>query len=83
MIKIIKEGKIDKYEHTCEYCGCVYTYEYEDINYRNGNSLTTNPHVICPYCHKMNFVQYYAIDWTKKDYNPSIIYCDAKGDVKW
>lgn len=40
MIKIIKRGK-KKFNATCLYCGCEFTYEIED---------TVGGWVICPYC---------------------------------
>ena len=41
-IKIIKQG-VKEFHITCQYCGCEFTYEKEDIH---------NSEVICPCCSK-------------------------------
>ena len=48
-IKVIKEQDDDIYAVTCEYCGCVFEYQIEDLGYR-----PWYPHgfVYCPNCKK-------------------------------
>ena len=41
-IKIIKQG-VKEFHITCQYCGCEFTYEKEDVH---------NSEVICPCCSK-------------------------------
>lgn len=58
MIKIIKEGKIPKlkkriYEAACDYCGCRFEFETEDIKFQEKklNEVISST-VECPCCHK-------------------------------
>lgn len=55
MIEIIKPGLISqvKYQNTCHECGCIYTYEVQDIMTYD---LTGRRYVLCPTCHKQNEV---------------------------
>ena len=55
MIKIIKDGKPQKFTTKCQDCGCEFEYELEDIKTDFGICLTTYPcqyntYVICPCC---------------------------------
>ena len=49
-VKIVKPGD-DIFEITCEYCGCKFQYQTEDLGYR-----PWYPHgfVYCPQCEKPN-----------------------------
>lgn len=52
MIKIIKKGT--RRQATCETCGCIFSYEAEDINPNcafPGMKPGYKNHVICPQCH--------------------------------
>lgn len=56
MIKIIKNGRIPKptkriYEATCEYCGCKFEFEIEDIKSQE-RRLDGCITVECPCCRK-------------------------------
>jgi len=55
MIKILKEGKPQKFTKTCLECGCEFEYELEDIKTDYTLCLTSYPgqyntYVICPCC---------------------------------
>lgn len=47
MIKIIKEGTREVAK--CEYCGCEFSYEDEDIQHVNHGYMK---YVVCPQCKK-------------------------------
>lgn len=49
-VKVIKPGD-EVFELTCEYCGCKFQYQAEDLGYR-----AWYPHgfVYCPQCQKPN-----------------------------
>lgn len=47
MIKIIKPGNVGKAE--CKICGCIFTFEYEDITF-SASQLDPINGVICPCC---------------------------------
>ncbi len=59
MIKIIKKGT--RQQATCDRCGCVFSYEEEDINhlenhndeyhFAEGAKHGYKNYVICPQCH--------------------------------
>ena len=54
MIKIIKRGTIKRFQ-TCEFCGCKFSYEYEDIK----NICGTGCHITvikCPQCNIGNIL---------------------------
>lgn len=63
MIKIIKDGKLEKFTKTCSDCGCVFEYELVDLKkeYDYSMVLTSYPsqyryirYVECPCCgHKI------------------------------
>lgn len=59
-IKIIKQG-IKEFHITCQYCGCEFTYEKEDVH---------NSEVICPCC--SNSLQHKGMIGTG-DINPSTV----------
>lgn len=49
-VKIVDDSKTKKtYRIQCEYCGCIFEYESEDLGYR-----PWYPHgfVYCPHCKK-------------------------------
>ena len=54
MKKIIKHGKIKEIETTCTNCGCIFTYEDEDIVQKENLPLTSTNYrqtiVYCPDC---------------------------------
>ena len=55
MIRILKEGKPQKYITTCSECGCEFEYELEDVKIEYSICLTSYPgkyntYVICPCC---------------------------------
>lgn len=54
MIKIIEYGT--KTEIKCDYCGCKFVYEKEDIEYdmipKEIMAKHINPHVTCPQCNR-------------------------------
>lgn len=55
MREIIRPGNTGikiKYNNTCLFCGCEYTYEQEDV-FSNYNS-TFGSYVLCPCCGKEN-----------------------------
>lgn len=57
MIKILKEGRPQKFTTTCPDCGCEFEYELEDVKTDYSICLTTYPgqyntYVICPCCGK-------------------------------
>ncbi len=86
-IKIIKEGK-KEFEYTCPYCGCVFTYELEDIE--------PGDIVECPFCHEQlhinklkgitNYPYPNMIPCDQKVYDPmtvpDIVY-PGKPDITW
>ena len=54
-IEIIKEGKISnpKYQGTCNYCECVFTFQGEDIMLQESWRNETYVKLRCPYCKKI------------------------------
>lgn len=52
MIEIIKNGT--KKQLTCKQCGCLFSYEAEDIQTKdyghNFDNLHTQQYIICPQC---------------------------------
>ena len=54
MIKIIKPGT--RTVTSCEYCGCKFSYEEEDIKedklYSMNQLQTRKSYIECPQCHK-------------------------------
>lgn len=55
MIKIIKTGT--RTETECSKCGCVFSYEAEDVvNENNTNPYIIRKHVLCPQCSKPVFI---------------------------
>ena len=75
-IKIIKEGKKQKFTKTCEDCGCEFEYELEDLHTDYSLCLTTYPckfsqYVVCPCCGKHLF-HGYTTEGTIK--YPNIVY---------
>lgn len=49
MIEILKPGT--KKKRTCNECGCIFTYEDEDMKCENSNYFRTDySYVICPQC---------------------------------
>ena len=54
MIKIIEPGT--KIVTSCEYCGCKFSYEKEDIEvsglYSMDELQTRKSYIVCPQCHK-------------------------------
>ena len=55
MKKVIKHGKLKEIEITCPNCGCIFTYENEDIIQKENPSLTSATSyrqtiVYCPDC---------------------------------
>ncbi len=56
MIKIIKTGT--RTETECSKCGCVFSYEAEDVMSENkDNPYIVRKHVICPQCGKPVFTK--------------------------
>lgn len=51
MIKIIRNGQHARYQIECEYCGCLFTFEDEDIS-GNGCQWDYDEGVRCPFCDK-------------------------------
>lgn len=66
MIKVIKHGQTE-FEHTCGRCGCVFTYEHEDIRAEAtiavGLSYSSPCYVICPDCGKKCYIKGDNIGW--------------------
>lgn len=54
MVKIIEPGT--RTVTNCEYCGCKFSYEKEDIKvsglYSVNQLQTRKPYIECPQCHK-------------------------------
>lgn len=53
MIRIIEPGT--KQIAVCEDCGCKFSFEKEDVQFRGNDPLRPNWHkhfVLCPQCHK-------------------------------
>lgn len=48
MIKVIRHGTIKRV--FCEKCGCLFTYEQEDVNSVQLKHNEYNTYVICPDC---------------------------------
>ena len=59
MIKVIKEGKLERFKKTCSVCGCEFEYDISDLykEYNHSLAFTTYPvkhqykrYVNCPCC---------------------------------
>lgn len=52
MIKIIERGTIKR--ERCEKCGCLFSYEKEDIKHNSFRTYTDSyyDYIICPQCKK-------------------------------
>lgn len=79
-IKIIKEGKKQKFTKTCEDCGCEFEYESEDLHTDYSICLTSYPaqyntYVICPCCGKHIHHWYTQTPWYPN--YPNIIYTNT------
>ena len=48
-VKVNKSGLKDKYAIKCEYCGCEFEYQKEDLGYR---LWYRHGFIYCPDCHK-------------------------------
>ena len=63
MIKVIKHGQTE-FETTCGRCGCVFTYEYEDIVNESVRGITYNStntrYVKCPDCGNLIYLPPYS-----------------------
>ena len=68
MIEIIKPGT--KTQVTCACCGCVYTYEAEDIQRQSFSTLvpTYKEYVECPQCGRKYYITATrsSVDFTKE-----------------
>lgn len=55
-VKILKNTMIDPIEKTCKNCGSIFTFNYEDIQRREINSVIgypiTDVYIVCPVCKK-------------------------------
>ena len=81
MIKVIKHGQT-KFEHTCSRCGCVFTYEHEDIQSEAIRSLTnysSTRYVICPDCGNKCYINAGNIGWPWPNNSP--IRCNTPIDT--
>ncbi len=53
MAKIIKHSK--KYKHTCDYCGCIFSYRESEVDWGDYQGHEPNTHIrkyriTCPEC---------------------------------
>ena len=58
MVRIIKPGT--RQIAVCDDCGCEFSYEKEDVQFRGCDPLRPNWHqyfVICPQCHKEKILE--------------------------
>ena len=55
MIRIIKHGKVR--QCTCYNCGCIFTYEKEDMQYHIIVPNEEETYVVCPDCEERNLVR--------------------------
>lgn len=67
-MKIIKPGCLPKNRGTCNYCGCEFEYDSNDVY--TAPTLTTtwgSAYVICPYCGRTVYLYNYykQIDYTQ------------------
>jgi len=81
MKKIIKHGYMHYMEATCPSCGCIFSYEWEDLirkyiyNYNCTNNCYTYPEeyvIICPECEKEFSVLRWHFNWSSE---PTKITC--------
>ena len=56
MIKVIKHGRLRQY--TCYNCGCIFTFEMEDIKIRQKDLNYFVSEVECPDCKESNIVSF-------------------------
>lgn len=56
MKTIIKPGK-KYYSISCNYCGCVFTYQDEDVKTEKNDFGGEQEYVSCPYCEVMIFLK--------------------------
>ena len=71
MIKVVKHGQTE-FEHTCSRCGCVFTYEHEDIQSEAVRSLTNYSsarYVKCPDCGATCYISSLG-NWPVPNYEP-------------
>ena len=45
-MRIIKEGHVPEYLHTCKFCGCVFAWDKRDVSGYTDNSEW----LYCPFC---------------------------------
>ena len=95
MKKIIKHGHLKEMKTTCPYCGCEFSYEWEDvittevkypqatwIYYPYYNSKTYKRYeIICPECNKKFEILNWTINW--RDGSSSIYITEGEFDDSW
>ena len=89
-IKIIEEGKTEKFTKTCPNCGCKFEYEQGDVKVNYNVCLASYPseydtYVICPCCRKRlphkryHYIAYYNnpnVNYIPPERGIIVSYCD-------
>lgn len=59
-IEIIKKGRdlTPKYKAECPDCGCIFSYQEEDVLYRNFYNNVEYVNIRCPHCENNFYTEY-------------------------
>ena len=80
MKKIIEHGFMNHMETQCPYCGCRFSFDWEDVIFES-NSFTVSHSIFCPECAKSFPILNLNITMSKKDCGTRITYTTTSTDT--